>query len=346
MKPGSFTSPYEKARDALIAKGLHPSVDAVRIALGNTGSKTTIHKYLRELEEEEGDRPANRGSLSEELQDLVMRLAARLHEEAMVEVANMRTEQQAQEKRHAEAVAGFQHEVSTMRAAIERLETDLALERSAHATTREELHQQTVARHTAQQHAADLMERLAENEAHRQSLEEKHRHAREALEHYRQSVVTQREQEASRHEQQVQQLQAELRMANQTISVKQEEVTRLNQDGVRLVSDLSHAQKVLYDTQTQLRQLEQKVEALTGADQRATMLDEQLRGRDKQIQLLTESLAQKSAAVDAAVSQSRALELEMVSLQARITTHQAISDELRRYVTSAAGVGASKDDRP
>jgi len=36
----------KKARDALIARGTNPSIDAVRIELGNTGSKGTIHKYL------------------------------------------------------------------------------------------------------------------------------------------------------------------------------------------------------------------------------------------------------------------------------------------------------------
>lgn len=30
-------------RDALIAQRQHGSIDAIRIALGNTGSKTTIH---------------------------------------------------------------------------------------------------------------------------------------------------------------------------------------------------------------------------------------------------------------------------------------------------------------
>ncbi|WP_434113382.1 DNA-binding protein [Paraburkholderia caffeinilytica] len=35
------------ARDALIAQGQHPSLDAIRIALGNTGSRTTIHRYLK-----------------------------------------------------------------------------------------------------------------------------------------------------------------------------------------------------------------------------------------------------------------------------------------------------------
>jgi hypothetical protein len=37
------------ARNALLARGLRPSIDAVRVELGNTGSKTTIQRYLREL---------------------------------------------------------------------------------------------------------------------------------------------------------------------------------------------------------------------------------------------------------------------------------------------------------
>lgn len=37
------------ARTAILARGEHPSIDAVRIEMGNTGSKTTIHRYLKEL---------------------------------------------------------------------------------------------------------------------------------------------------------------------------------------------------------------------------------------------------------------------------------------------------------
>ena len=49
-RTGLYQSEVKKARDALVAQGKHPSVDSVRVALGNTGSKTTIHKYLKELE--------------------------------------------------------------------------------------------------------------------------------------------------------------------------------------------------------------------------------------------------------------------------------------------------------
>lgn len=69
-------------------------------------------------------------------------------------------------------------------------------ELSAHEQTRAALQAETIDHCTA--------ERLAENETHRQSLEEKHVHARDALEHYRQSVKEQQpDLDQCRHEQQV-----------------------------------------------------------------------------------------------------------------------------------------------
>ena len=46
-RAGLYKTEVQKARDSLIAQGKHPSVDAIRVALGNTGSKSTIHRYLK-----------------------------------------------------------------------------------------------------------------------------------------------------------------------------------------------------------------------------------------------------------------------------------------------------------
>ena len=43
----------KNARNAILARGENPSIDAVRIQLGSTGSKTTIHRYLKELDDSE-----------------------------------------------------------------------------------------------------------------------------------------------------------------------------------------------------------------------------------------------------------------------------------------------------
>ena len=95
-RSGVYKSDVQRARDGLRATGTHPSVDAVRVALGNTGSKTTIHRYLKELEEEEGPRPGAKVAIGDALQDLVSRLAERLHTEADTVVAQAQARFQAQ----------------------------------------------------------------------------------------------------------------------------------------------------------------------------------------------------------------------------------------------------------
>jgi hypothetical protein len=59
----------------------------VREPLGNTGSKTTIHRYLRELEAEEGGQKA---PVSDAILALVSQLAACLEEDAAAQVEAMR----------------------------------------------------------------------------------------------------------------------------------------------------------------------------------------------------------------------------------------------------------------
>ena len=77
---------------------------------------------------------------------------------------------------------------------------------------------------------ADFELRLQDKDEQIRSLEEKHLHARDALEHYRQASKEQREQEQRRHETQVQQVQVELRQLQQTLIVKQDELTQINRD--------------------------------------------------------------------------------------------------------------------
>lgn len=231
----------KRARDALLAQGQHPSIDAIRIALGNTGSKSTIHRYLKELEEEDGASLTRAGSLSDAIQDLVVRLAARLHEEAQVSVDQQTAPAAAQRLQAQAEVAKLAGEVAALRTQLAEAGAAVVREQAAHADTQAALQQRAldVARLTQQTH--DLTERLTEHDGFRRSLEEKLQHAHEALEHYRTASREQREQEARRHEQQVQQLQAELRQANQTLMVKQNEITQLNKDNARLVAEAGAA---------------------------------------------------------------------------------------------------------
>ena len=85
-------------------------------------------------------------------------------------------------------------------------------------------------------------------------LDENHQHTRDSLVHYRDSVKDQREQEHRQFEQQVQQLQVEIRQLNQTLIVKQNDITSLNKDNSRLVTELGNVQKQLISVESKQSQ--------------------------------------------------------------------------------------------
>lgn len=234
-RSGLYKSDVQRARDSLRAEGKNPSVDAVRVALGNTGSKTTIHRYLKELEEEEGQGPGAKIAISDALQDLVGRLAERLHVEAETMVAQAKERFQAELHERTQALEQARQEAGNLSVQLQRTETALQTEREASEAARGEVASRTTELAQLQERIAGLTARLAEHESHARSLEEKHQHAREALEHYRTSVREQREQEQRRHEQQVQELQVALRQANETLTAKNHELLQLNRDAGRML---------------------------------------------------------------------------------------------------------------
>ncbi|MFA8627188.1 DNA-binding protein [Xanthomonas campestris] len=229
-RSGLYKSDVHRARDRLRATGTHPSVDAVRVALGNTGSKTTIHRYLRELEEEDGQRPGAKVVISDALQDLVSRLAERLHAEADTVVAQAQARFQAQLQERTQALEQARQEADSLTTQLQRCETVLQAEREAGDAARGEVARRTTELAQLEERISGLTVRVAEHDAHAKSLEHKHEHAREALEHYRTSVKDQREQEQRRHEHQVQELQVALRQANEALTAKNHDLMQLNRD--------------------------------------------------------------------------------------------------------------------
>ncbi|MBF8179782.1 DNA-binding protein [Herminiimonas contaminans] len=330
-RTGLYKSQVKKARDTLIGQGKHPSVDAVRIELGNTGSKTTIHKYLKELEEEDGGKSI-KASLSDALQDLVARLAAQLQEEADTRIAAIHNESAETERRQTALILELRQESTELNTSLQQAKSALTSEKESHEHTATQLQQAKVECQGLTLQVSALKERLDENERHRQSLEEKHQHARESLEHYRESTKEQRDQDMRRHEQQVQGLQAEMRQLQQGLIVKQDETTRLNKEGVRLVSDLSHAQQALYEQQTRVRQFEQKLEQLQSVDQSNRLLKEQIGEKDAQLREMRTQLADAVQQVSVVTGQLNQHQIELVTLQAKLDTHQMLSSELKSYL--------------
>jgi len=226
-----------KAREALLSRGQNPSIDAIRIELGNTGSKTTIQRFLKEIESHDPRPSASPSRLSDELTELVGKMLERLLEEGNEALAHERAAFEVERK-------AIKAESSTLQSKFEQSQLEIAKLQSALQAQDEELKivqsslQTEITRNARiSQSCSDLEIRLQEKDAQIESLEEKHTHAREALEHYRLAVKEQRDQDLNRHESQIYQMQQEITVLQQTLMVKQEEASRMIRDNERLIAE-------------------------------------------------------------------------------------------------------------
>lgn len=226
-----------KAREALLARGQNPSIDAVRIELGNTGSKTTIQRYLKELGSHDPRPVTEPARLSDELSHLVAKLLERLMEEgneALIQERAAFAQERAMLEQGAATLttqlAASQQEVARLQAALQAQVEELK-------TTQSSLQSEITRNARISQSCSDLEVRVREKDEQIRSLEDKHQHARDALEHYRSAAKEQRDQELRRHEAQLQQLQQEQTLLQQTLMVKQDEITRLIRDNERLLGE-------------------------------------------------------------------------------------------------------------
>lgn len=324
-RTGVYFSDVKQARDALVAQGRHPSIDAVRMALGNTGSKTTIHKYLREIEEQESGR---QGDVSDAIGELVAKLAAQLKQEAALEVESMRAQLAGQEALHSHALdelraelTDTQHTLAASHAHVDTISHELF-------QLREQLTGEQETRRAAELRNRALDERLQDAQRHQASLEEKHQHAREALSHYRAAVQEQREQETQRHEAQVQGLQVELRQAQLAQAQKNEELTRLNREAAALATELGSTRQALHQEQATLRQQMQRLEQLQVEATRAQVLEARLADNAATVTRLEAALERSGEKVDELHRQNGVAEARLASAVETLAQEQRIRQEL------------------
>ncbi|WP_248795805.1 DNA-binding protein [Pseudomonas sp. MWU13-2105] len=271
----------QTARLAILARGEHPSIDAVRIEMGNTGSKTTIHRYLKELDDSDLRRGAPSEALDEELAELVSRLAQRLQEQAREPVEQARAQLAAEKAEWQAQLVELTQQLEQQRRQFEIQGVALADESRNLLATRSMLQTEQTRNAGLSQACSDYELRLKDKDQQIRSLEDKHQHAREALEHFRSAARDQRDQEQCRHEAQIQQVQMELRQAQQSALVRQDEITQLHRDNERLLAESRGTAKALKLAQEQLDKerlrVEQQIQQARTLENASTLLEERLR---------------------------------------------------------------------
>jgi predicted nucleic acid-binding Zn-ribbon protein len=252
----------QKARAALLAEGKHPSIDAVRVKLGNTGSKTTISRYLKELEPRMSGMPWN-----ERVSQAVLALAAQWGEQ-------LATEAQATID---DAKASWEASAAALQARLDKAEVALSQARQAGLGLERALAEERDQRALDANHTAALNASLTSARANLQEfstrLEEKQlaidlqitqaKHNQDNLEHFRQASEAQRAELVHQHEHQVQQLARQVRSTELTLAGAQQQLIDLNRDNARLVEDLNQRRHTHQQNAKALRDLQQRFERLS-----------------------------------------------------------------------------------
>jgi len=319
---GVNTAIIKKARQALLARGENPSIDAIRVELGNTGSKTTIHRCLKELEEAEPSPQGSTQQLSDELSDLVARLLTQLQEEAGVAIAQAQAQFDRQRTELHSQLDGAHGELAALQRQFDSQDSALIQQSSELKTCHSSLQTEITRNARLSQSCADLEVRVQEKDEHIRSLEEKHLHARDALEHYRTAAKEQREQEQRRHEGQLQQIQVQMRQLQQLQAIKQDELTRLNRDNERLLSEARQHAKAAAGQEDALRNLRGEIDVMKAVTAKADGVNETLRERIDELTVEGKRLAGDFAAANERVAESgRAL----IAVQGEIALLRAAS---------------------
>lgn len=338
-RSGIYKSEVIRARERLLAQGRHPSLDAIRIELGNTGSKSTIQRYLKEIEEEEGGKTGGKVALSEAIQDLVLRLAERVQDEGDQRIVALNA-QHAQELQGArDAIQAAQDDATALRKALEQSRRDGAAEKERYDQLAQAHLAGTQSRGQAEQRASDLQLQLDAEVQHRASIEAKYADARSSLEHFREAAKEQREREARQHENQVQFLQREIHELKQSVTEHQSKFVQANQELARLTAELGGARRELAQAEQAKGQLAATSEKLTAALGQRDALKLEIDHERRRAEQMGVELEKRAARVGQLESQVRELETQLVTLRARHDSADEVSAQIRGLFESVAAGG-------
>jgi len=334
-RSGVYKWDVQAARDRLRQQGKHPSIDAVRAQLGNTGSKTTIHRYMQELNaEEELAAQGGKINVSEALQALIAPLAERLSAEARAELEAVRTKFEEDRRSLEVGADNARTDAAGVRQVLEKTEAAFAqLEKDKTGLAGQLQAEQLRNAQLAEQNQA-LQQRVADQEVHRLSLEEKHEHARQALEHFREAAREQRDQETRRHEQQVQQLQAEVRDLNSKLTGKLTELTQLNRDAAALTAELGATRQQLQALRAEKERADK--DAACARDE-ATRMSAEKQALAERLQVQAQELARQQVLGAERDATLRELEVAGARLQAQVDGGQQTIADLRLQLEHLRG---------
>lgn len=225
-----------QARNRLVNKGIHPSIDAVRVELGDTGSKTTISRYLKEINQDNRSLLADAEQLSSSLSSLVSSLVEEIQQEAFAKIS--------------ESASEFEVRISDLKGLNEQLGGELRKSNERTLSLTASIEDLSAKNASLTQNVAILDKELAqanlavkEKSKRIASLEKSLQHSSDSLNHYRESVKEQREIDLQNNDRLTHDFNVRIDKLQQSLQVSRTEVTTLNRDNAELVSRLRESER-------------------------------------------------------------------------------------------------------
>jgi chromosome segregation ATPase len=197
-----------KAADSLLARGLVPTVERVRLELG-TGSSSTIAPLLKQWKSLRGDADAA-GGLPIDLIDAVKSLHERLQSAADAKINSAESEQHRVLASLKQSLDDANNTSAQLKNQQQSLELQLNSMTSKHQSTLKELDTLRVSESVTRTQCDGFQERLTELKSSYDELKHENRTTREQAEHYQQHMASDRHQEREQFRYTVQQLQIQL----------------------------------------------------------------------------------------------------------------------------------------
>lgn len=315
-RAGILYSQVAKAASQLAAAGKAPTIDAVREALGDTGSKSTIAPMLKRWKAEHQEVVASVDTgLPVDLVEAVKGVYQRLQDDVarQLEAVNEAHEQglaTARNQRDAALAAEAQLRQGHATLVREHTQTQEALVRC-----QQDLQANALALTAAQTENAGLLQRLSDRSAEAHILNQQLAQTRTQFEHFQEAAARQRAEERHAFEQRLARLEQEnvagqRRQEAQQVALGQQETALAHQ-----MSELERLRDALNEAHTELHQVRSE------RNQQAAQLQELTMARadaERRLDMAHQALIEAKAGVAASGNQ-----VEMLTSQLAIAERKA-----------------------
>ncbi|MFZ6686457.1 DNA-binding protein [Undibacterium sp. SXout11W] len=252
-RSGILFSDVCRAAETIQQSGNSPTVDNVRQAMGNTGSKSTIAPMLKHWKEKNHEqKKAINSGLPESILNAVRGAYELIKTETAIEISELNIQHQKELHDARENFAQIKHEAELLANQKEELTTLLSSASAEKVSLLQERQDDKLQIATLESENRGMLKRISDSEAQLKALHQQLNSSRIQFEHYQQASAAQRNEERQSFESRISRLEQDLKIAKRS----NVELQNLSATQAAEIQQLTNSQFRMKDiAQVQLQEL-------------------------------------------------------------------------------------------